>query len=74
MPDTEIRVRGLEALTEALGTVRAERFVTLLLREPFDYTEWQKGLWPNETVESLSKVAMRHRKAAQRRDASKTSR
>jgi len=37
----------------SLGIVEAERFVTLLLREPFDYTEWQKDLYRGETVASL---------------------
>jgi hypothetical protein len=45
--DTEIRLKGLKALTEALGPVEAERFVALLLREPFDYTQWQRELWPD---------------------------
>ena len=38
--DTEVRVRGFNALVEALGSVEAERFIVLLLREPFDYTQW----------------------------------
>jgi len=42
--DTEVRIRGLRALVEALGTVEAERFITLILREPFDYTQWQRHL------------------------------
>ena len=40
--DTEIRSDGVKALTDSLGEVEAERFVSLLLREPFDYTRWQK--------------------------------
>ena len=43
--DTEIRVLGLKALTDALGEVEAERFIALVLREPFDYTAWQRRLW-----------------------------
>jgi hypothetical protein len=56
--DSELRVSGLRALVEALGPVEAERFVTLLLREPFDYTEWQRRLWPAMSVEEISKAAM----------------
>jgi len=62
--DTEVRVRGLRALVEALGTVEAERFVTLILREPFDYTEWQTRLWADKTVDEISKAAMAMRSAA----------
>lgn len=59
--DTEIKVRGLRALADALGHVEAERFITLLTREPFDYTEWQKRLWPQRSVEDISKAAMEFR-------------
>lgn len=62
--DTEIRMRGLRALVEALGTVEAERFITLILREPFDYTNWQRLLWVEKSVEELSKTAMEWRRAA----------
>ena len=56
--DTEVRVRGLHALVEALGTVEAERFITLMLREPFDYTSWQTNLWVDKNVDEISKAAM----------------
>ena len=56
--DTEIRIRGVEALVDALGEVQAERFVTLMLREPFDYTTWQRQLWTDVGVEELSQRAM----------------
>jgi len=56
--DTEIRALGFRALTRAMGTLEAERFVTLLLREPFDYTDWRRTLWDDEDVESISSAAM----------------
>ena len=59
--DTEIRVLGLKALTDALGDVDAERFITLVLREPFDYTAWQKDLWQDRSVRDISKAAMARR-------------
>jgi len=31
----------------------------LLKRDKFDYTEWQKKLWQDETVESLSEKAQK---------------
>lgn len=51
--DTVIKSDGLRILAETLGVVEAERFVTLLLREPFNYTAWQKKMYRNETVASL---------------------
>jgi hypothetical protein len=62
--DTELRIRGLRALVEALGPVEAERFITLMLREPFDYTSWQRQLWVEKSVDELSTVAMEWRRAA----------
>jgi hypothetical protein len=56
--DTEIRVKGVEALVSTLGIVEAERFIALMNREPFDYTKWRRNLWEDETVESISKRAM----------------
>jgi hypothetical protein len=52
--DTDIRFEGIRALMQALGTVEAERFIALINRERFDYTEWRKSQWQDETVESLA--------------------
>ena len=35
--------RGIRCLNNELGILDAERFVALILREPFDYTEWRKN-------------------------------
>ena len=56
--DTEIKIRGINILTEYLGKMEAERFVSLIQREYFDYTKWQQGLWKDKTVDELSKEAM----------------
>jgi len=39
----------------------AERFISLILREPFDYTKWQEHLWNDRSVEDISKAAMSYR-------------
>ncbi len=62
--DTEVRISGLRALVEALGPVEAERFITLMLREPFDYTTWQRHLWPEKSVDDISKAAMQLRRTS----------
>ena len=59
--DTEVKVKGVEALISALGEVNAEKFISLIMREPFDYTEWQRTLWQDKTVEEISKMAMKRR-------------
>jgi hypothetical protein len=66
--DTEVRVRGLRALVETLGPVDAARFIALILREPFDYTQWQQDLWSDKSVDELSQAAMAGRRAASPRD------
>ena len=51
--DTEIRVKGIKTLITGLGELDAERFITLLLREPFDYTNWQRSLWNDKSIEEI---------------------
>ena len=58
--DNEIKLQGIEALISSLGEVQAERFISLILREPFDYTEWQKKLWPDKSIEEISSLAMKN--------------
>jgi len=66
--DTEIKVKGMEVLTAALGEVYAEKFVTLMMREPFNYTAWQRNLWDDKSVEEISKMGMNHRRAKNARE------
>jgi len=61
MTDTEIRMKGMQVLIDALGEVHAEKFITLIMREPFDYTKWQRDLWNDKSVEEISKMAMQRR-------------
>jgi len=56
--DTEIRIKGFEALISALGEVDAERFITLIMRKPFDYTKWHKSLGADRSVIECSNHAM----------------
>jgi len=62
--DIEIKIRGMKALAEALRDVGAEKFVTLMMREPFDYTQWQTKLWCERDVDDVSRDAMKLRKGA----------
>ncbi len=56
--DTEIRIRGLQILTEHLGDIEAERFIAIIQREPFDYTKWRQGMDENLSIQEISKKAM----------------
>lgn len=53
-----IKHDGFNAIFKSLDLVEAERFVVLLKRDDFDYTEWRKDLWENITIEELSKKAV----------------
>ena len=59
--DTEIKQKGLGALLDALGEVDAERFITLLNRDPFDYTVWQRTSFESTDVAQISSKAMASR-------------
>ena len=59
MTETILMRTGMKVLIEQLGNINAERFVSILLREPFDYTEWRKNnLCVGMTVSEISKEAM----------------
>ncbi len=60
--DTEIKVLGLEILTKHLGLVEAERFISLIQRERFDYTKWRQTLFTDMSGEEISKRAMEYQK------------
>ncbi len=62
MNDTLIRNKGMEILIKHLGKVEAERFITLMIREPFDYTKWQETLWEDKSIKKISEEAMKYRK------------
>jgi len=61
LADTILRDSGMKILKEKLGLMEAERFVTLILREPFDYTKWRQDFvkeFEDMSVEEVSKLAM----------------
>ena len=59
MTEAVLMKTGMKVLIEQLGNINAERFVSILLREPFDYTEWRKdNLCAGMTVEEISREAM----------------
>ena len=58
--DTILRNTGMRILIQNLGKVEAERFIMLINREPFDYTEWQRNLFEGLSVRELSNAAMKN--------------
>jgi len=60
MDDTEIRIRGIEALNKTLGPAAALRFLTLFHREPTDYVEISRRLYKGQTIEEIFERAQKH--------------
>jgi hypothetical protein len=60
--EMNLRNEGMKVLINNLGPVEAERFISLIIREPFDYTEWQRDLFNNMSVKELSNNAMKEYK------------
>jgi hypothetical protein len=60
----DIMNRGMECLTEALGVVEAEQFISIVMREKFDYTSWQRqyfdAMKPGEFHERALEYARNH--------------
>jgi hypothetical protein len=61
--DAVIKSLGFRILFEKMDAVEAERFIMLLKRERFDYTQWRQSLWEDMTVEELSQNAMKYLKS-----------
>ena len=56
--DAVVKQEGLRALIDTLGYVDAERFVVLMNKESFDYTEWRRThLEQSMSIRELSAAA-----------------
>jgi len=53
MNEAVLKKTGMKILIEKLGSVEAERFISLVIKEPFDYTEWQRNLYNDMTVDDI---------------------
>jgi len=61
LTNTVLKNEGLRILAEQLGLVEAERFIALMRREPFDYTEWRQGLFKEVPLDAFLTDAQRYR-------------
>jgi hypothetical protein len=60
MTNTVLLTEGMKCLIQNLGEVNAERFITQVIREPFDYTKWQRDLFPGMSIEEISNAAAKY--------------
>ena len=54
----DIMDAGFACLVENLGVVDAERFVSMIKRENFDYTIWRKEYFKNMNMEEIREEAV----------------
>jgi hypothetical protein len=59
--DTILKDEGMRVLSEQLGLVEAERFIALMRREPFDYTEWRQELHKDVPLDTFLQNAQKYR-------------
>jgi len=62
MNDAVLLDNGMSLLAEHLGLVEAERFIYLVNRDRFDYTQWHGVLSEGKTIEEIAERAMQKRK------------
>ena len=58
--DRIVRLDAMNALISNLGEVDTERFIVMIKRDTFDYTEWQRGQWNDMTIEEIHAAATEH--------------
>ena len=59
----DLMVRGMQCLMEHLGIFEAEQFISAVLREKFDYTQWQREYFDAIPPEKLFDDAIAWAKA-----------
>ena len=57
MNDTLLRQNAIKCLIKNLGVVQTERFISLIIKDPFDYTKWQQDLYSDLSVDELFEAA-----------------
>ena len=50
--------KGINILLENLGVLDTELFISTLLKEPFDYTEWSRKHYSNVNLHEFNKRAV----------------
>ena len=57
---TTIMNDGINCLVERLGVIETEIFISQLIREPFDYTKWQRDHYADMSLSELNKRAVEY--------------
>ena len=57
-----IMSEGISCLLNHLGSVETEIFISNLLKDQFDYTEWQRKYFAGISLEAFNRQAAQHDK------------
>ncbi|MBZ9571448.1 hypothetical protein KQY27_07800 [Methanobrevibacter sp. TMH8] len=55
-----LRSEVMKSLIKNFGLVDAERFIDIIKRDEFDYTEWQRDLWKDKTTAEIHNEAKQY--------------
>ena len=58
--DTVLRHEVMNLLMRTFGLVDTERFISMVKRDTFDYTEWRRDLWNDMSIEEVFAEAAEH--------------
>jgi hypothetical protein len=58
MNEAVLKQSAMRHLIDKFGVVETERFISLVIKEPMDYTEWRKDMYDNMSARELSAKAM----------------
>jgi len=61
--DNVLRYEAMDILLRAFGMVDTERFIAMIKRDTFDYTEWRRGLWNDMTIDEVYEEAVAYCKS-----------
>lgn len=54
--------KGINCLLEKLGVVETEQFISVIIREKFDYTKWQQQRFDQMSAEEFNAAAVAYSK------------
>ena len=57
-----IMEKGINVLLENLGVLDTEQFISTLLKEPFDYTEWSRKHYADVNLHEFNMRAVEYDK------------
>ena len=57
-----IKIEAMDLLLKTFGALETEKFIACIKNNNFDYTEWQKNLWKDKSIEEVHQMAVEFEK------------